>query len=234
MSRSIRLLNLLQYLREAKHPITSQTLAEQLGISQRSIYRDIDSLRQQGIQIDACAGLGFQLKDNFFLPPMTLNETEVESIFLALHWLKSVPDQQLQSASSSVLSKLNSVLPTHRQHLLEQTTLRAFNIWLPVDMRTLEQVRMAIRQQVKISILYGDETHQQSSRTLWPFAMGYFNDKIMLAAWCELRQAFRNFRIDRIQSLSLSQEVYPQFKQKLFREWWLHETQNPRHATDKD
>lgn len=231
MSRSIRLLNLLQYLREAKYPVTSQMLAEQLGISQRSIYRDIETLRQQGVQIDACAGMGFQLKEDFFLPPITLNETEVEAIFLALHWLKSVPDGELQCASSAVLTKLNSVLPVHRQHLLEQTTLRAFNVWLPVNMKILEEIRMAIRLQVKISVMYWDEQKRESHRILWPFAMGYFNDKIMLAAWCELRQAFRNFRIDRIQQLHLSQEIYPQFKQKLFHQWW---TQEVCATTDKN
>ena len=223
MSRSIRLLNLLQQLREARYPMTSQVLADRLGISQRSVYRDIDSLRAQGVRIDACAGLGFQLKEDFFLPPITLNETEVEAIFLALHWLKSVPDLSLQSASTSVLTKLNAVLPEHRQHLLEQTTLRAFNVWLPVNMQILESIRMAIRQQVKISVHYVDEQQRASSRTLWPFAMGYFNDKIVLAAWCELRQDFRNFRIDRIQQLDLTQDIYPQFKHQLFQQWWLKE-----------
>ncbi|MEQ4563715.1 MAG: HTH domain-containing protein, partial [Acinetobacter sp.] len=118
MSRSIRLLNLLQHLREAKYPVTSHALATQLGISQRSVYRDIETLRQQGVRIDACAGIGFQLKEDFFLPPITLDETEIEAVFLALHWLKSIPDDALQSASSSVLSKLNSVLPVYRQHFL--------------------------------------------------------------------------------------------------------------------
>lgn len=231
MRRSIRLLNLLQHLREAKYPVTSKMLAEQLDISQRSVYRDIETLRQQGINIDACAGLGFQLKEDFFLPPITLNETEVEAIFLALHWLKSIPDGELKSASSSVLTKISSVLPMHMQHLLEQTTLRAFNVWLPVDMSTLEQIRMAIRNQVKISVNYQDGQKNQSSRILWPFAMGYFNDKIVLAAWCELRQAFRNFRIDRIQQLSLSQDVYPQFKHKLFHQWWSQEIVS---TTDKN
>ncbi|MFX7792711.1 HTH domain-containing protein, partial [Acinetobacter baumannii] len=91
-----------------------QVLAERMGISVRSIYRDIDSLRAQGVRIDASAGLGFQLKEDIVLPPMTLNENEVEAIFLALYWLKSVPDQSLQSASTSILAKLNSVLPEHR------------------------------------------------------------------------------------------------------------------------
>lgn len=223
MSRSIRLLNLLQLLREYRYPVTAQALAERLQISQRSVYRDIETLREQGVGIEAEAGLGFQLKEDFLLPPMTLNETEIEAIFLALHWLKSIPDQALESASTSVLAKLNAVLPQHCQQLLQHTTLRAFNVWLPVNKVVVEQVRLAIRQQVKIVLDYRDEQQQVSTRTVWPFALGYFNDKIVLAAWCELRNDFRNFRIDRIQQLNLSQELYPQFKQQLFHQWWIQE-----------
>ncbi|WP_374252150.1 helix-turn-helix transcriptional regulator [Acinetobacter brisouii] len=232
MSRSIRLLNLLQRLREYRHPVTAQTLAEHLQISVRSVYRDIETLRAQGVRIEAAAGLGFQLKEDFLLPPMTLDETEIEAIFLALYWLKSVPDQSLQLASNAVLAKLDAVLPKHRQHFMEQTTLRAFNVWLPVDMQILEQIRMAIRQQVKISVTYIDEQKNESIRTLWPFAMGYFNDKIVIAAWCELRQAFRNFRVDRVRQLILSQDVYPQFKQQLFRQWWEQEKRDS--TTDRN
>ena len=81
MSRSIRLLNLLQLLRQYRYPVTAQVLAERLQISQRSVYRDIDTLREQGVQIDAAAGLGFQLKEDFLLPQITLNENEIEAIF---------------------------------------------------------------------------------------------------------------------------------------------------------
>lgn len=223
MSRSIRLLNLLQLLREYRYPVTAQVLAERLQISQRSVYRDIETLRAQGVNIDAAAGLGFQLKEDFLLPPMTLNETEIEAIFLALNWLSEIPDLALKSASRSVLAKLNAVLPEHCRHLLEQTTLRSINAWLPVDENLVEQVRLAIRQQVKIVVDYADEQQRISSRTVWPFALGYFNDRIVLAAWCELRQSFRHFRIDRIRQLSLSQELYPQFKQQLFQQWWIQE-----------
>lgn len=113
---------------------------------------------------------------------MTLNENEIEAIFLALYWLKNVPDQALESASTSVLAKLNAVLPEHRQQLLQQITLRAINVWLPVDEALVEQVRLAIRQQVKISMDYTDEQQWISSRTVWAFALEYFNDKIVLAA----------------------------------------------------
>ena len=152
---------------------------------------------------------------------MTLNENE--AMFLALYWLKSIPDQALNEASISVLAKLNAVLPEHRQQLLQQITLRAINVWLPVDEALVEQVRLAIRQQVKISMDYTDEQQRIRSRILWSFALEYFNDKIVLAAWCELRHDFRNFRINRIQQLSLSQELYPQFKQQLFQQWWIQE-----------
>jgi predicted DNA-binding transcriptional regulator YafY len=232
MSRSIRLLHLLQLLREYRYPVTAQILAERLQISQRSVYRDIESLRSQGVHIDAAAGLGFQLKEDFLLPPMTLNETEIEAMFLALYWLKSVPDQALNEASISVLAKLNAVLPEHRQNLLQQTTLRAFNVWLPVNQALVEQVRVSIRSQVKIFFDYVDEQQRASARTVWPFALGYFNDKIVLAAWCELRSDFRNFRLDRMQSLSLSQELYPQFKQQLFQQWWTQEVCHS--TTDKN
>ncbi|MDA0695654.1 helix-turn-helix transcriptional regulator [Acinetobacter venetianus] len=232
MSRSIRLLNLLQLLREYRYPVTAQVLAERLQISQRSVYRDIETLRDQGVNIDAAAGLGFQLKEDFLLPPMTLNETEIEAIFLALNWLNDIPDQALKSASKAVLAKLNAVLPGHCQHLLEQTTLRSITAWLPVNEMLVEQVRLAIRQQVKITVDYADEQQRISSRVLWPFALGYFNDRIVLAAWCELRDGFRHFRIDRIQQLSLSQELYPQFKQQLFQQWWTQEV--CRATTDKN
>ena len=232
MSRSIRLLNLLQLLREYRYPVTAQVLAERLQISQRSVYRDIETLREQGAEIEAAAGLGFQLMEDFLLPPITMNETEIEAIVLALNWLNYIPDQALKSASTSVLAKLNAVLPEHRQQLLQQTTLRAINVWLPVNEALVEQVRLAIRQQVKILVDYADEQQRVSSRVVWPFALGYFNDRIVLAAWCELRNGFRHFRIDRIQQLNLSQELYPQFKQQLFQQWWTQEV--CRSTTDKN
>ena len=219
MSRSIRLLNLLQILREQRYPITAQQLSEQLEISVRSIYRDIESLREQGVNIEGSAGLGFQLKENFLLPPMSLNETEVEAVYLALQWVKSIPDQALKQASHSVLSKLKAVLPTRKQEFLNDTYLKSIHYWLEVDEHIVEQVRLAIRLQVKIQIDYVDEQQQISQRQLWLFALGYFNDKMLLAAWCELREDFRNFRLDRIQKLQLTEQHYSPFKRHLFQQW---------------
>ena len=225
MSRSIRLLTLLQLLREQRYPVTAQRLAEHLDISVRSVYRDIESLRDQGVNIEGSAGLGFQLKENFLLPPMSLDETEVEAVFLALHWLRSVPDPALKNAAHSVLAKLNAVLPKNKQELIDETMLRSINHWLVVDEKVVEQVRLAIRYQVKIEVQYLDEKQNISSRMLWPFVLGYFNDKMLLAAWCELREDFRNFRLDRIQKLTVTEIIYPEFKRHLFQAWWQKELQ---------
>ncbi|MBJ9952423.1 MULTISPECIES: YafY family protein [unclassified Acinetobacter] len=225
MSRSIRLLTLLQLLREQRYPITAQHLSTHLDISVRSVYRDIESLRDQGVHIEGSAGLGFQLKENFLLPPMSLDETEIEAVFLALHWLKSVPDPALKNASHSVLTKLNAVLPKNKQELMNETMLRSVSYWLEVDEKIVEQVRLAIRYQVKIEVNYLDEKHNISTRVVWPFVLGYFNDKMLLAAWCELREDFRNFRLDRIQEMKVTDTIYPEFKRHLFHAWWQKELQ---------
>lgn len=219
MSRSIRLLNLLQILREHRHLITARTLAEKLDISIRSVYRDIESLRNQGVNIEGSAGLGFQLKENFLLPPISFNETEVEALYLALQWVESIPDVALQHASNAVFSKINAVLSQSKQQFLKDTYLRSIHTWINVDPSTVQQVRMAIRLQVKIEIHYYDEQQHFSKRKLWPFALGYFNDKILMVAWCELRADFRNFHLDRIQSLQLTDELYPEFKRTLYQQW---------------
>ena len=237
MSRSIRLLHLLQHLREQRYPVTAQRLAEYLQISVRSVYRDIESLRDQGVNIEGSRGLGFQLKENFLLPPMSLDESEIEAMYLALQWAKSIPDQALQQASHSVLSKLKAVLPQRKQEFLNDTYLKSIHSWIEVDQTIVEQVRIAIRLQTKIQIDYVDEQKQISHRQLWPFALGYFNDKMLLAAWCELREDFRNFRLDRIQRLLFTEQTYPQFKRHLFQQWCQKEFSNSEKSpstTDKN
>lgn len=237
MSRSIRLLHLLQHLREQRYPVTAQRLAEYLQISVRSVYRDIESLRDQGVNIEGSRGLGFQLKENFLLPPMSLDESEIEAMYLALQWAKSIPDHALQQASHSVLSKLKAVLPQRKQEFLNDTYLKSIHSWIEVDQTVVEQVRIAIRLQTKIQINYVDEQKQISHRQLWSFALGYFNDKMLLAAWCELRADFRNFRLDRIQMLTLTEQIYPEFKRHLFHQWCQKEfssSEQSASTTDKN
>ena len=220
MTRSQRLLSLIQLLREHRYPVSARVLAERLGVGVRTIYRDIDTLNAQGANIVGEAGVGFVLKPGFLLPPMMWDANEIEALILGARWISRIPDDSLQRAATSIRAKLKAILPEQQQHLLEETTLYASQKWLPVDQEFVERVRLATREQKKLRLDYLDEQQHSSRRLIWPISMGYFQDRMLLAAWCELRQDFRHFRLDRVQDCRVLDERYPPYKRHLFQQWW--------------
>lgn len=228
MTKSQRLLQLIQLLRENHHPVSACVLGDQLGVSIRTIYRDIETLNAQGAQIEGEAGLGFILKPGFLLPPMMWDANEIEALILGARWVSHIPDPPLKQAAQSILAKLQAILPQPQHRLFEQTTLYAINEWLAVNQQFVEHIRLATRQQKKLRIHYINEQQQISERIIWPITIGYFMDKMLLAAWCELRQNFRHFRLDRVQDCYILDAHYPPYKKQLFKEW-----RATQHATDK-
>ena len=220
MTRSQRLLSLIQLLREHRYPVSARILAERLGVGVRTIYRDIHTLNAQGANIVGEAGVGFVLKPGFLLPPMMWDANEIEALILGARWISRIPDDSLQRAATSIRAKLKAILPEQQQHLLEETTLYASQKWLPVDQEFVERVRLATREQKKLRLDYLDEQQHSSRRLIWPISMGYFQDRMLLAAWCELRQDFRHFRLDRVQDCRVLDERYPPYKRHLFQQWW--------------
>lgn len=223
MNRSQRLLQLLQLLREHHFPVTAETLAHRLDVSVRTIYRDIETLKHQGANIAGEAGLGFQLQTGFFLPPMMWTENEIEALILGTRWVAHLPDDPLKQAARSILAKLQAILPEPQQRLFEQTTLYAFSQWLPVNQDIVAWIRLATRQQKKLHIHYENEAGQKAERIIWPFSIGYFMHKMVLAAWCELRGDFRHFRLDRVLACDVIDEHYPSYKKQLFKQWCLEQ-----------
>ena len=220
MTRSQRLLALIQLMREHRHPVTAAALADRLEISVRTVYRDIDTLIAQGANIVGEAGVGYVLKPGFLLPPMMWDATEIEALVLASRWVSSIPDEALKQAATSIRAKLQAVLPEQQHYLFEHTTLFASQQWLPVDQGFVERIRVANRDQRKIRIDYVDDHGQSTERRIWPISVYYFQDKMLLAAWCELRNDFRHFRLDRVQDCTVLEERYPSFKPALFKQWW--------------
>ena len=230
MTRSQRLLALIQLLREYRHPVSAHVLAERLGVSIRTIYRDIETLVTQGANIVGEAGIGFVLKPGFLLPPMMWDANELEALILGTRWISHIPDESLQQAATSILAKLKAILPDQQQYLFEHTTLYANQNWLPVNQGFVERIRVATREQKKLRLDYLDDQQRPSQRLIWPISVGYFQDKMLLAAWCELRQDFRHFRLDRVRGCEVLEDRYPSYKQHLFRQWW--DTQI-KYAADK-
>ena len=220
MARAERLLGLIQVLRRHRRPVSGQTLADELGVSLRTVYRDIQTLIGQGAAIDGEAGIGFVLRPGFVLPPLMFTDEEIEALVLGLRWVKQA-DAPLARAAIDVLAKIGAVLPDDLRGSIEGVGLLAAP--QPADPIDLAPLRAAIRSEHKVIFDYADAKGAHTRRTVWPIAIGFFDRARVLAAWCEMRSDYRHFRTDRIAKLRLTGRRYPQRRRALMREWRARE-----------
>ncbi|SUA44284.1 HTH domain [Neisseria zoodegmatis] len=221
MTRSERLLNLLQLLRNHRLPVTADTLAETLSVSVRTVYRDIETLCRQGADIRGEAGVGFILHKDFLLPPLSFNANEIEALVLGMRWVLAYTDNALAQDAKSVLAKVQAVLPENMADLLDSQALfpvRDHAEYGEHEQYVLNTVRAAIRSNRKLEFDYTDAENRPSRRTVWPFSIGYFDDARLVSAWCELRQDYRHFRSDRIGKAVIG-DIYPTPRMLLLDEW---------------
>jgi predicted DNA-binding transcriptional regulator YafY len=220
MSRAQRLLDLIQALRGYRRPVSGAVLAESLGISLRTLYRDIETLNAQGAHIDGEPGVGYVLRPGFMLPPLMFSEEEIEAIVLGSRWVADRADASLSAAARNALAKIAAVLPPDLKTNIDTSSLligpgqatAAGDAELPV-------IRSAIRSEGKLRIGYLDGDGRDTKRTVWPFALGFFERVRVVVAWCELRDGFRHFRTDRISNVQVVDKRYPRRRQALLREW---------------
>ncbi len=220
MSRTSRLFLLLDALRGHRRPVTAATLAERLKVSERTIYRDIQTLAELGAPVEGEAGVGYMLRNGMFLPPLMFSPDELEALVLGARWVRGQGDDGLADAASSALAKIATATPHDLRDSMAETSLWvALQPAAPENNMFVRPAREAIRHQHKLRIDYRDESGNTSARTVWPFALAFFEGKRLLAAWCELRGAIRHFRIDRIVSVANTEERYPAVRRDLMRQW---------------
>ena len=217
MSRSNRLLELVQALRRRRRPVSGRALAEELGVSLRTLYRDIASLQAQGADIVGEAGVGYVLLPGFLLPPLMFSEDEIEALVLGSRWVAKRTDDRLGGAARNALAKIAAVLPPDLREALDASPLLVGSgRTAPID---LTVVREAIRAERKIAIRYRDGGGAATERIVWPFALGFFDQARVIGAWCELRADFRSFRIDRVVELTPTEVRYPRRRRTLLKAW---------------
>ena len=220
MSRAERLLVLLQCLRRHTYPVSGAALAAELGVSLRTVYRDIASLQAQGACIEGEAGVGYVLRPGFLLPPLMFSEEELEAIALGAQWVATRTDARLGQAATDALAKISAVLPGELRRKLESSTLLVGVTERELfDEDAFVLIRKAIRTERKVSVTYRDERGAESARIIWPFALGFFERVQVVAAWCELRQDFRHFRADRLLTVTLMDASYPRRRDALLHAW---------------
>lgn len=218
--RSERLLELLQALRRRRAPVSGQVLADEMGVSLRSLYRDVATLKSMGAAVDGEPGLGFQLRAEHFLPPLMFTDEELEALVLGLRGLIHGPDSEMAATARDATSKIAAVLPKARRD--EMSSIGLFVIPRSGEApqnNILGTLRRALREERQVWLAYRDRSGTLSERTVWPVALGYFEQHQTLVAWCTLRNDYRSFRIDGMASVDLLEAPLPEARRTLFHRW---------------
>ena len=199
--RSLRLFALLDHLRGRSLPIAADTLAEMLGVSVRTIYRDMVTLQAMGAPVRGEPGVGYQLERGYFLPPLHLDHDEMDVVMLGMRLIAARSDEPLAAAARRASAKFAASMEPGRQAIYANLPLRAVSKRTPESESAkahLALLRDAIRRRLILRISYADLSDNESKRTIRPLGLTLFDSAWLLTGWCEARNAFRNFRADRI------------------------------------
>lgn len=208
MRRADRLFQIIQILRRCDLTTAAQLSCE-LEVSMRTVYRDIRDLMASGVPIEGEAGVGYVLADGYDLPPLMFNREEIEALALGARMVTCWGDDKLAQAARDILTKVDAVLPDEQKHTLNNTSLYSLNFRnTDKDKTHMAALRQAIRDQFKVRLTYTNAKDEHSDRLIRPLCLFFFAPNWMLTAWCEYRQAFRNFRLDRICELTLTENRF--------------------------
>jgi predicted DNA-binding transcriptional regulator YafY len=206
--RADRLFQIVQYLR-GRRLTTAAQLANWLQVSGRTVYRDIRDLSLSGVPVEGEAGVGYRLSKGFEIPPIMFSLDEVEAMVTGARMVEAWGGPALAAHARSALSKIALALPAARREEIARSRLFAPGFHIkPAAAASLETVRQAILQRRKLRAEYVDSGQRTSQRTLRPLAVYFWGTTWTLAAWCESRQDFRNFRLDRMGALEMLQEAF--------------------------
>lgn len=220
MSRTERLLTLLDALRRHRRPVTAAALAAEVGVSIRTIYRDVEALTGLGAPIDGEAGLGYLLREGFFLPPLMFSEDEIEALVLGARLVEQRQDKALADAARNALAKIATAAPRDLRDQIAGAGLYAVPPNAGAERAVdLAAIREAIRREQKVRIAYGDAAGAVTERVIWPIALAFYEGRETVAAWCELRAALRHFRTDRMTAMTPVGERYPKRRAALIKAW---------------
>lgn len=208
MRRADRLFQIVQILRN-KRLVTAKALAERLEVSERTIYRDIQDLSLSGVPVEGEAGVGYRLRHSLDLPPIMFNADEIQALVVAARLAKSWAGSELGYFAQSALDKISAVMPTELQQKIDNSKLFALRFGPREDLDVnMDVCRKAIDEKRLLQMLYCRADGETSLRRIRPLGLYFWGSVWTLVGWCELRGDFRNFRLDRIQSLQTKDETF--------------------------
>jgi predicted DNA-binding transcriptional regulator YafY len=209
MRRADRLFQIVQLLRRRRRATRAADIARHLGISERTVYRDIRGLVLAGTPIDGEAGVGYRLRPGYDLPPLMFDREEIQALVLGARIVRQFGDPALARASDAILNKVAAILPNDLAPFLEDTRLFVPGIVSAKESAdALGLARGALIARRKLRLRYADANGAGSERTVRPLGIFFWGRTWTLAAWCELRTDFRNFRLDRVTDASALDEKF--------------------------
>lgn len=224
MSRSQRLLDLLQVLRRHRATVSGSTLAQELGVSLRTIRRDIATLQAMGADVEGEAGVGYILRPGFVLPPLAFTEEELRALVTGAQWVSRQSDAAMTHAVHNALAKLDGVISQEMRLALDDSALYISRAPRPESIVDLGKIRKALHAQRKLRIGYTSKTGVVSERTVWPIMLGLVDARWKIAAWCEACGDFRIFRTEAIDRIEYLQEQYQHNRRQLVKRWRASES----------
>jgi predicted DNA-binding transcriptional regulator YafY len=208
MRRADRLFQIVQLIR-GRRLTTAKWLAQRLDVSERTVYRDVADLQYQGVPIEGEAGVGYRLGQGFDLPPLIFTPQEAQALVVMTRVAQQWLDPALARASESALSRVLSILPAEQRHAAQHTPVYSPPWGLTAEQQPRLQLwREATQNAHKLALTYGDAQGRSTERTVWPLGSFFWGAVWTLVAWCEKRQDFRSFRLDRIQSMVCLPETF--------------------------
>lgn len=216
MRRADRLFRIVQLLRSGRLQ-TARSLGEKLQVSHRTIYRDVQDLQLSGVPITGEAGVGYTLRRDFDIPPLMFDREEITALVLGARMVEAWGGTQLTQAANRALRKIEAVLPPALRENIDDVLLYAPGFRAPEDLRRkLDQLHTAAQEQQVVLVAYTREDGEPSVRRLHPLALYFWGGVWTLAAWCEMRNDFRSFRVDRVQHAeTLTEKFAPKAGQTL-------------------
>jgi predicted DNA-binding transcriptional regulator YafY len=225
MRKADRLFQIVQMLRTRKR-LTALQLAESLEVSERTIYRDVQDLSLSGVPIISETGIGYSLDKAYNLPPITFSEAELESLLLGARMVQAWSDREMAKEATRAIERIESILPEHLKSVLETTEILvpAFHIFSDVSEK-MPWIRQAIKQNKKMNLSYQRADGEYSNRIIWPLGLFFWGNVWTLVAWCELREGYRQFRLDRMKWLKTHVGKFNAGKHQTLNNYLLKECQ---------
>lgn len=210
MRRADRLFDLVQRLR-GRRLSTAAQLAQAMEVSVRTVYRDVADLQARGVPIEGEAGVGYRLRPGYLLPPLMFTSAEAQALVAAVRMAQPRLDASLAAEAEAALGKILAVLPAEARAAAESLAIFAPDAGIDPAVRArLLALRQAVAARRRVRLDYRDEGGQATQRRVWPLGCFFWGSVWTLAGWCELREDFRSFRLDRVADLAVLDETYPQ------------------------